>query len=215
MDSSPRSRTGIAILRLTWGCATLVAIVATLVDTASRGPVNPLNFFGYFTVQSNTLTCVVAVIAGLAGLAASGVQPRWIVMLRALATTCMVIVGLVYALLLAPLGAAGGVPLPWANAVMHVAGPLLVLADWVLVRDRSALPWRAALLQLAYPAVWIVVVLVRGMTDGWVPYPFLDPARGYAAVSAAVVGIAVAFLAVSSAVVWWSRVYGPRGVTRA
>lgn len=205
MHLSPWARWGRPSARLAWGCVTIVAIVATYLDTASRGPVNQLNFFGYFTVQSNTLLAVVAVTAGIAGLARPGVQARWLVVLRSLATVCMVIVGLVYVTLLAPLGAAGGVPLPWANWVMHVIGPILVTADWVTATDRGALPWRIAILQLVYPIGWIAVVLVRGATDGWVPYPFLSPAQGYAAVSGYVVAIAVVFLAVSGAVVWWSR----------
>lgn len=210
MDRSLWSRLAASAPRLVWGCVTLWAVAATFLDTAARGPVEPLNFFGYFTIQSNLLTGVVAIAAGVIGLSAPGPQPRWAVVLRSLATTCMVIVGAVYALLLAPLGAAGGVPLPWANWVMHILGPVLVAADWALARDRGPLPWRVAFLQLVYPMVWITVVLLRGATDGWVPYPFLDPSRGYPAVSAAVAGIAIAFLVVSSAVVWWSRVSGRR-----
>ena len=33
-------------------------------------------------------------------------------------------------------------------------------------------------LHVLYPVVWIAVVLVRGATDGWVPYPFLNPEQG-------------------------------------
>ncbi len=196
---------GLPLARLAWGGLTSAAILATFLDTASRGPVNPLNFFGYFTVQSNTLLAAVAISAGIFGLLRPGTQPRWLVVLRSLATVCMVIVGLVYVTLLAPLGAAGGVPLPWANWVMHIIGPVLVALDWVLVADREALPWRIAFLQLVYPVGWTAVVLLRGATDGWVPYPFLDPSQGYVVVSLYVVVVAAVFCLVSSAVVWWSR----------
>lgn len=214
MDPRPRpGRLLLPVARLAWGAVTLVAIVVTFADTASKGPVNPFNFFGYFTVQSNTLLTVVAITAGVRGLIRPGRPPRWLVVLRSLATMCMTIVGLVYALLLAPLGAAGGVPVPWANWVMHVAGPLLVVADWVLSPDREPLPWRIAWLQLAYPICWTAVVLVRGATDGWVPYPFLSPTQGYGVVAVyvvLVVLIAAAFLGVSLLVVWWSRRHRPR-----
>ncbi len=206
MDPQPRRRRLLLPgARLLWGTVTLVAIVVTFADTASRGPVNPLNFFGYFTVQSNSLLTVVAITAGVHGLLRPGSSPRWLVVLRSLVTMCMTIVGLVYALLLAPLGAAGGVPVPWANWVMHVAGPLLVVTDWALSPDRGPLQWRTAWLQLAYPIGWTAVVLVRGATDGWVPYPFLSPAQGYGIVAMYVALIAVAFLGVSLLVVWWSR----------
>ena len=45
---------------------------------------------------------------------------------------------------------------------------------------------------LIYPLVWTVVVLIRGATDGWVPYPFLNPSQGYGVVvawSALVAGV--------------------------
>ena len=170
-----------------------------------RATINPFNFFGYFTIQSNTVLVVTALIAGVVGLARPGVQPRWLVVLRSLATVCMIVVGLVYAILLAPLGLEGGVPVPWANWVMHVAGPVLVVADWLFSRDRDALPWRIAWLQLGYPILWTIVILIRGATDGWVPYPFLDPAQGYEVVAIYVVIIAVVFLGISAVVVWWSR----------
>lgn len=204
-DSSRVARLALPIARVLTGAVIAAAIVATFVETAGRATVNPFNFFGYFTIQSNTLFAVTAVISGCVGLIRPGVQPRWLVVLRSLVTVCMIIVGLVYAALLAPLGLEGGVPVPWANWAMHVAGPILAAADWVLATDRGALPWRIALLQLAYPILWIAVVLVRGATDGWVPYPFLDPAQGYPVVAAYVVAIALVFLGVSAAVVWWSR----------
>lgn len=195
----------LATARTLWALVTLVAIVVTYVETASRGPVNPFNFFGYFTIQSNSILTIVAAIAGIAGFMRSGPQARWIVALRGLATVCMVIVGVVYATLLAPLGAEGGAPVPWANWAMHVAGPILVAIDWAFARDREPLPWRIAVLQLIYPIAWVVVVLVRGATDGWVPYPFLNPKQGYGAVAFYVALIAVTFLLVSLLVVWWSR----------
>lgn len=206
MTGSPRiARLAPPIARVLAGAVIATAIVATFVETAGRATVNPFNFFGYFTIQSNTLFAVTAVISGCVGLIRPGAQPRWLVVLRSLATVCMIIVGLVYAALLAPLGLEGGVPVPWANWAMHVAGPILAAADWVFAPDRGALPWRIAFLQLAYPILWIAVVLVRGATDGWVPYPFLDPAQGYPVVAAYVVAIALVFLGVSAAVVWWSR----------
>ena len=72
-----------------------------------------------FTIQSNTILTIVAAIAGIAGFMRSGPQARWIVALRSLATVCMVIVGVVYATLLAPLGLEGGAPVPWANSVSY------------------------------------------------------------------------------------------------
>jgi hypothetical protein len=51
-----------------------------------------------------------------------------------------------------------------------------------------------------------VVVIIRGATDGWVPYPFLDPANGYGSVAVYCVIIAIAFAVVGWLVLWYSRV---------
>jgi hypothetical protein len=46
--------------------------------------------------------------------------------------------------------------------------------------------------------VWITVALVRGATDGWVPYGFMDPKYGYVHVAIVVGGIAVVGLAIGA-----------------
>lgn len=118
--------------------------------------------------------------------------------------------GIVYAVLLAPLGEAGGVPDDWTNAVLHLVTPLYLPLDWLLFRDRPALRWRTLPWVLAYPAVWLTVVLIRGATDGWVPYPFLNPSVGYGRVALTCLAIFFVGLALG-AVVWWvSHALRPR-----
>lgn len=179
----------------------LAAVVATTFDTASRTAINPFNFFGYFTIQSNIILAVIYVISSLS---ANSARPR-LELARACATSYIVVVGVVYALLLAPLGAAGGVPLPWANAVLHIIIPVYAVIDWLFVGDRSAVAFRLLWVSLVYPLLWCGVVLVRGAIDGWVPYPFLDPANGYPSVILYVVIIAITVLAVASLTFWASR----------
>lgn len=173
-------------------------------------PPNAFNFFGYFTVQSNLLGMAVLAAVAVLTLARRRV-PGWLHLARACATVYLVIVGVVYATLLAPLGEAGGVPSPWANTVLHVISPLLLPIDWVLVRDRPPLPWRALPWVLAYPAVWLGVVLARGASDGWVPYPFLNPSNGYGSVAVVSFAIFATGLALGAAVWWVShRLPGPQ-----
>lgn len=72
-------------------------------DTAARVPINPFNFFGYFTIQSNLIITVVYLLTAIR----SSDGPRgWLTLARACATAYLIVVGIVYALLLAPLGAA-------------------------------------------------------------------------------------------------------------
>ncbi|SMH32279.1 FAR-17a/AIG1-like protein [Rathayibacter oskolensis] len=188
-------RMGITAVRIVVALTVLAAVVATAVDTASRTPLVPVNFFGFFTIQGNILLAVTLLITALAGRRAGPV----LALVRGATTSYIVVVGLVYNTLL--VGLAGGVALPWANTVMHLLFPVYGLLDWLLVADRPPLPWRRLWIVLVYPVLWLVVVLIRGATDGWVPYPFLDPATGYGTVAVYVVIIAIAFL-LSGALVW-------------
>jgi hypothetical protein len=195
-------RTVVAVLRIVVALVAAVAIVATLLDTASRASINPFNFFGFFTIQGNIIALAALLATGAAGLS-SRRQSKNLVLFRACATTYIVVVGVVYSTLLA--GLEGGVSLPWANFVLHVALPIYAALDWILIPDRKNVPWHRFWIVLVYPAVWLVVVLVRGATDGWVPYPFLDPGNGYGVVAGYAVGIAVAISAAGAAVWGVSR----------
>jgi len=196
-----------AVVRVVLALAIIAAVVVTHLEAASRVVVNPFNLYGYFTIQSNLIAAIILLISG--AIAFSGrVQGPWLSLFRALATTFLVIVGLVYATLLAPLGAAGGVPIPWANAVLHIVSPIVIVLDWLLVGDRQRIPLSRFWAVLVYPAVWTTVVLIRGATDGWVPYPFLDPAQGYGVVALYAAAILVVFVVVGLLVLWASRFRG-------
>lgn len=196
--------TPLSLARLALAALVAVAVIATLIDTASRATINPFNFFGYFTIQSNIAIGVVWLIAAIQGLRGDSTG-RALSLARGLTTSYILIVGIVYAVLLAPLGAAGGVPLPWANTILHVVTPIAGALDWVLAPDRRPLRWRLLALVLAYPTVWLTVVLIRGATDGWVPYPFLHPDQGYGTIAVVCAGIAVTVLVVGALVFWISQ----------
>ena len=115
------------------------------------------------------------------------------------ATAYMIIVWVIYNALLA--GQEGGVALAWANSVVHMILPVYAVLDWILFNDRPPLAWKRLWVSLIYPMVWVVVVLIRGATDGWVPYPFFNPSTGYASVLAYVLAIAV-LTVVTAAIVW-------------
>ena len=188
----------VASVRLAVALLGLAAIVSTFFDTATRATINPFNFFGFFTMQSNIILVVVLLLTALVSF--SGQRPsRSLVLARGCATTYIVITGVVYNVLLA--GLEGGVSLAWANTVLHVALPLYAALDWVIVNDRGPLPRSKIWISLIYPIVWIIVVIIRGATDGWVPYPFLDPAQGYGVVALYALAIAVATVVFAS-IVW-------------
>ncbi|MGY4857912.1 Pr6Pr family membrane protein [Cryobacterium sp. AP23] len=192
-----------AALRLTAGALTVIAVAATFFSTAARATINPFNFFGFFTIQSNLLAAGVLLATAVLVLLGRAV-PDWLELARAATTAYLVVVGLVYNTLLA--GLAGGVDLAWANTVLHVVFPVYCLLDWLVFADRDRHRWGRLWLVLIYPTLWCAVVLLRGATDGWVPYPFLNPVTGYGAVSGYVVLIAVAVLAAGALVFGLSRV---------
>ncbi|MFD3443232.1 Pr6Pr family membrane protein [Microbacteriaceae bacterium 4G12] len=204
--------TPVSVVRLGLALLILASVLATFLDTAGHTAINPFNFFGYFTLQSNLLMAAVWIWVGMAGLSGRRV-PRIADYVRASTTTYVALVGLVYATLLAPLGVAGGVPVPWANVVLHVVIPIAAVLDWIFVADRDVLDWRVLPVVLSYPVVWLAVVIIRGATDGWVPYPFLDPDRGYGAVAVTVIAITVVTVMAGAAVFALSRLSLPGGRT--
>ena len=188
----------IALVRLAAAVLGVVAIVATLADTATRATINPFNFFGFFTIQSNIIWLIVIAITGIVALRAKK-QSGLLLLARGCATAYMILVGVVYNALLA--GQEGGVALDWANNVVHVILPIYAVLDWIVFADRPPLAWKRLWVSLIYPMVWVAVVLIRGATDGWVPYPFLNPSTGYGLVLTYVLAIAV-LTVVTAAIVW-------------
>jgi len=92
----------VAALRLAVALLGLVAIVSTFFDTATRATINPFNFFGYFTMQSNIILVVVLLLAALVSFSGPR-QSRSLVLALGCATTYIVTTGVVYNVLLAGL----------------------------------------------------------------------------------------------------------------
>lgn len=139
---------------------------------------------GYFTP--------LAAIAGIVALVASSVrvtgEPLWISLLRVNAATYLVIAGAVYWWLLAEFA---NPIFPWANAMLHGGAGFILTVDWLLVGPRRRLPWWSVFTVFTMPAGWLAYLVVRATVDGWVPYPFLDPARGSDGLVAVTIIVAV------------------------
>lgn len=186
----------IAWARLAAGAGCLAVLSYAYGLRIAVGDGSPVDFFGYFTNQTSLLTSLVLLCTGAVVLAGRSV-PRWLSTARGVAVACLVVVALVYNVLVPATGSAP----PWVSALLHLVFPIAVVLDWVLIADRPALAWRRLWLVLPYPVAWLVVVLVRGVTDGWVPYGFLLPERGLPSLAAHIVGLLGALLA-AGALVW-------------
>lgn len=175
--------------------ATLIVFYAYSLRVAA-GDGNPFDYFGYFTNLTCLLGSVVLIATG--ALMLSGRQvPSWLTTARAVATACILVVAVIYNVLVPGTGSAPA----WVSAFLHAVFPIVVLLDWTLVGDRRPQPWRALWLVLPYPICWLFVVLLRGATDGWVPYGFLLPERGTASLITHIAALLTSLL-LAGVVVW-------------
>ncbi len=182
----------------------LSSVVLEVVTLVGRGVFVPSNFLSFFTIQSNLLAAVTLLLV------VSRPPSPWLSWLRGLATMCMVVTGLVFAVLLAGLPADVLTAVPWDNTVLHQLVPLWFALDWALDPPAPAVPLRRALLWLVYPLAYVAYSLLRGPLVGWYPYPFLDPADGgYGAVALTCVGIAVLGVVLVLLITWWDARRAP------
>lgn len=165
---------------------------------------NVFDYFGFFTNLTSLLSAAVLLATGALTLRGAG-QPGWLVSVRAAAVASMLVVGLVYNLVVPGTGSAPA----WVSVALHTVLPVALLVDWTVVADRPALPWSRLWVVLPYPVIWLTVVLVRGATDGWVPYGFLLPERGVLALTGTVLALLGALLTAGAAVWALSRVGSP------
>lgn len=187
------------LVRFTTAFVAISAIVAQLRTLADAGALDVVNFFSYFTIQSNLI--------GIAALLLSAAweadrRPAWLDWLRGAATVYLTVTFIVVLLLLQNVDV--GLQLGWVDFVLHKLMPVVIVADWLLDPPRTRLPTRDALLWLVYPLIWLAYTLVRGAAGGWYPYPFLDPAHagGYGSVAVTSLVILVAGAGLSLAVAW-------------
>jgi hypothetical protein len=159
--------------RALFGALGVAAIVTQLADLAGKGVLNPVNFFSYFTILSNTLAVVVLLTGATVWRDRRSLA--WD-MLRGAAVLYMTVTLIVFALLLS--GTDVDTAIPWVNAVVHQLLPVVMIVDWLIDPPANPLTIRQGLAWLIPPLVWIVYTMIRGPIAGWYPYPFLDPANG-------------------------------------
>jgi hypothetical protein len=211
-------------IRLAVAALLLAAVAAQFVESSAGWERDGLtdtatlivNFFSYFTIESNLASVAILAIGGVLLLRGVEGDPSWFLSARAAVVTYMAITGIVYNLLLRSVEIPPGAePLPIANEILHVVGPLCLVLDWLFAPGRRPLAWKTLWVILAFPIVWVLYTLIRGtFTDDeregghWYPYPFLNPdtsSGGYAEVALYIVGIALLFAAAGAGVIALSR----------
>ena len=189
------------ILRLLMAAAVVAAIITQLSNTIGNGH-SVVNFFSFFTIQSNIIGVVAITIAALAGPRAR--SSVWLSQLRGAATLYMAITGMIFSLLLS--GADVQTPIPWVNSTLHYVFPLFIVIDWLVDRSVRPLSFKQGLIFLSYPVAYGIYSLIRGPIVDWYPYPFLDPrTNGYTFVAVMMVVVAIVGLALAWLLCWASR----------
>jgi hypothetical protein len=190
-------------IRLALASLVGVALIAHLAIGLSRSGLTVVRFFSYFTVLSNALAVILLVM--LASRPGRDASPGFAVF-RGAVTVYMIVTGLVYAILIAPVAGDVGVPEPWIDWIIHVLAPVAIAADWIVNPPTVALPRESLWIWLPFPAAYLVYSLIRGPIVDWYPYPFLDPAgAGYGAVAMWSGVVLVVILAFSYACYWWAN----------
>ncbi len=159
-----------------------------------------LNFFSFFTIESNLFASAILLVA------IRSRSPR-VGSLRGAATLYMATTGIVFVLLLSGLQEELQTTIPWVNAVVHYIVPVLLVLDWLV--DPAPLPtsYGATLARwLAFPLAYAAYSLIRGSLTGWYPYPFLNPTSGgIISVLLNAVAIAVGVATIGFFIIWYAR----------
>lgn len=175
--------------KLFFGLLGFSAIITEIATIVERGRFNPINFFSYFTIETNILVVITLLLSAVA--VAMGKNNKLDV-LRSAVTVYILIVGIGFSLLLAGIEGLTLTAVPWDNVVLHYIMPAVMLVDFLIDRPKHKVLFKKSLIWLLFPIIYIAYSLIRGALVGWYPYPFLNPdPNGYGAVAFTVLGLLV------------------------
>ena len=164
-----------------------------------------VQYVGFFTILTNGLCAVVFTAHawhGGQGALWRGLRSAWF----ATSAACsIVVVGAVYFLVLRHLWQPQGAQ--WAaDAMLHYLVPVLFAGFWWRAVPAGSLHWGQLPHMLAYPAVYLVYVFVRGAILGLYPYPFIDvTALGYGMALRNATGLFLLFAGLSATAIFVKR----------
>lgn len=179
----PTSLRKLAIARLGASALVLVALGLTLTDTSGLVPERVIDLLGYYTLQANFLALAVWVASAIASTRPTSTRIDTALEYgRAFAAANLVLVAVIYWSMIAPLGLEAGPQLATVMVISHVITPLYATVDYLVVGNTRPLPLRGWWWFFAIPTAWIATAIARAYAGGWIPYDYLDPARGVRAI---------------------------------
>lgn len=168
--------------------------------------------FSYFTIQTNAIVAVVAAVCAL-----SRRHDTFLTRPQTLAavTVYIVIVGVIYAVLLAGLRPLTGLAII-VDIGLHRVVPVLFTLYWLAFAPKGTLAWRDPLYWLIFPALYVVYSLIYGALAGRYLYPFANvPVLGYPRALGNAGLILLAFYMLGLAIVTLDRIWARRSPSKA
>ena len=192
----------LAYVKIGFGLLAVSAIVTEIFVLVDRGVFDFVNFFSYFTVESNLFAAIILLVGGYYMLKKQTLSSRfnW---LWGAATLYMVITGIIFSLLLAGLENVALTAVPWDNTVLHYIMPVAVAGLWLIDPPKQTLSYIKSLSWILFPLGYGAYTWIRGAIVGWYPYPFMNPeVSGISGLIAVSVGITVGSALLGWLLVW-------------
>ncbi len=196
----------IVAYRVIVGAAALLAVGYRFLVSWSTDPYfHIVNFWSFFTNQSNVLAALVLLVA--ARRMATDTPSDRFDSVRGAAVVYLSTTGAVYGLLLAGSTGVLQVVAPSIDTLLHRIVPIVMYCDWLIDPPSRPMELRQAAVWLLYPLAYVVYSLIRGPIVDWYPYYFLDPGAngGYGVVASYCVGITASLILFACGVVVLSR----------
>ncbi|MDA9099585.1 Pr6Pr family membrane protein [Aquiluna sp.] len=165
-------------LRTLLGLALVGSVIWQVTDRIRVDLFRPTEYFAYFSITTAIFAGVVLLVSGLVLLRGKSESER-LNIIRLIAVVSMIIVGVVYHALL---GDSALDPRDYGydwprvpNAIIHTYAPILIVVDYLISLKGPRPKLRNALWVVVYPLAWLGLSIIRGLSDGWWPYWFINP----------------------------------------
>lgn len=165
-------------LRVALGVGLLGSVAWQVTDRLANNVFRPTEYFAYFSIVSSIVAGVIALVAAYV-LIAKRAEGKFLNIARLSVAAAMVVVGVVYHALLADVandvrdGDYAWPVLP--NEIIHTYAPILIALEYLIALRSPVLRLRAALWVTVFPLAWLGFSIIRGLSDNWWPYWFINP----------------------------------------
>lgn len=184
--------------------AVILQFVLTLQNSTISTLETIIQFFSYYTILTNTL---VALCFTTLTIKHPSDKHLFFSNPSVLAATAVyiIVVGGIYNVILRGLWSPTGLQF-YVDELLHTIIPLFYVAFWMVIARKSRFTWNKVFVWLVYPLGYFLIILIRGASSGFYPYPFVNVTElGYLQVLINSVFITSAFILLSLFIILISR----------